>query len=65
MNDFEVGDSVLYIPTHVYGDKTHPDCEHGVVSCVKGNRVWVRYVSRQGVLQANGALTPKENLVKE
>ena len=34
---FEKGDRVIYVPTHVGGDRTHPDCEHGVVRRVGEN----------------------------
>ena len=34
---------VLYIPTHVNGDQTHPDCEPGVVSSVNDLYAFVKY----------------------
>lgn len=40
---FAKGDRVVYIPLHVHGDSLHEDCEHGVVSSVRGNMVFVKY----------------------
>lgn len=29
--DIHIGQRVRYIPTHASGDRTHPDCENGIV----------------------------------
>lgn len=61
---FEVGDQVIYIPNHANGDKTHKDCQRGVVSSVRTNSdntqtVFVRYTEG-----STGANTPTKNLHK-
>jgi hypothetical protein len=40
---FAKGDRVAYVPQHAHGDSMHPDCEHGVVSSVRENTVFVKY----------------------
>jgi hypothetical protein len=40
---FAKGDRVVYVPIHAHGDPLHADCEHGVVSSVRGNTVFVKY----------------------
>jgi hypothetical protein len=44
--DFTPGDTVLYVPNHAHGDKTHPDCELGVVTSTNDVNVFVRYNGR-------------------
>jgi hypothetical protein len=41
--DFEAGDRVLYVPHHAHGDKTHADCERGIVTSTNEVNVFVRY----------------------
>ena len=41
--NFLVGDPVLYIPKHAYGNDQHPDCEHGVVTSTNEKYVLVLY----------------------
>ncbi len=43
MTDFRKGLRVVYVPSHVGGDFTHPDCEHGVVKRQQGDTVFVLY----------------------
>jgi hypothetical protein len=57
--DFHPGDRVLYVPNHAHGDKTHPDCERGVVSSTNQTYVFVVY---QGRFQ--GQATRPTDLVK-
>ena len=42
-HDFKKGDKVLYIPSHAFGEATHPDVERGVVSSIQDRRVFVKY----------------------
>jgi hypothetical protein len=45
---FTKGDRVVYVPTHAHGDPLHEDCDHGVVSSVRGNTVFVKYDFENG-----------------
>ena len=40
---FKKGERVRYVPSHVYGQVKHPDCEDGVVSSVSDKYVFVKY----------------------
>lgn len=40
---FAKGTRVIYIPWHANGDSTHKDCQHGIVSSVQKNFVFVKY----------------------
>lgn len=40
---FRVGDEVRYVPHHAKGDRSHPDCENGVVTSTNAMYVFVRY----------------------
>lgn len=62
--DFKKGDRVLYIPNQANGVKSHPDCEHGVVSSANEVNVFVRYYNRHGNLAHGGQATSPENLQK-
>jgi hypothetical protein len=63
MEQFEIGDMVLYVPNHAKS-KDSPTCERGIVSKVEGEgnaqKVWVLYSTGD-----TGALTPIKNLVKQ
>jgi len=41
--DFKPGDRVIYIPNHACGDRTHKDCEWGVVSSISSMAVFVKF----------------------
>ena len=46
------GVRVAYIPGHAFGDMTHPDVEHGIVSSSNDKNVFVKFdriVSRLGL----------------
>ena len=60
LEDFNVGDRVLYIPLHANGDRNHPDCEVGVVTSKNDYFVFVRY----NPLSINGVATDADDLVK-
>lgn len=61
--DFSAGDSVLYVPRHAHGDRSHPHCERGIVSSTNEKFVFVRYY-RNGVLQTTAQATDTEDLRK-
>ena len=52
INHATPGVRVAYIPGHAFGDMTHPDVEHGIVSSSNGKNVFVKFdrvVSRLGL----------------
>lgn len=61
--EFKVGDTVIYIPSHASGDPEHPDCERGLVTSINAGRVFVRYY-RYGLLQETAQGTIADYLVK-
>ncbi|MFW6312815.1 MAG: hypothetical protein ACOC2N_02915 [Spirochaetota bacterium] len=69
---FSKGDRVIYVPSHVGGDASHPDCEHGVVKRMNndGTCAFVIYDNavmrmRTGDEPYTAASTRIEDLVKE
>lgn len=60
---FKAGDNVRYVPNHVHGDITHPDCENGVVSSTNDTYVFVRYYHKGGGLREQGQATRPDDLV--
>lgn len=63
-DDFKPGDHVLYVPHHAHGDRSHADCEHGIVSSKNDVNVFVRYYFKGGGLRENGQATSPGDLVK-
>lgn len=59
MQELELQDKVLYVPTHAEGDITHPDCERGVITAMRDGGVWVRFGN-----DAHAKLCYPENLVR-
>lgn len=47
ISDCKKGDRVVYVPCHADGHRSHPDCEHGVVSSVNENWVFVKFDNLQ------------------
>ena len=44
---FKAGDAVTYVPYHAHDDRSHPDCEHGIVSSVNdAGTIFVRFGGR-------------------
>jgi len=39
----DIGRSVVYIPGHAQGDRTHTDCEHGVLTNFSTTSAFVRF----------------------
>ncbi len=69
MKDFQHGDRVLYVPNHVNGDVTHPDCQKGIVSSTNEHFVFVKYdcpacIMVTGDEPYTAQATKRENLVR-
>jgi hypothetical protein len=62
VKDFHEGMNVKYVPTHVDGDISHPDCEEGIVSWVNNQTVFVKYF-RHGILQSTSQGTDPKDLI--
>jgi hypothetical protein len=43
VDDFSIGQEVLYVPRHAGNDTGHPDCEHGRVSGINDVYVFVKF----------------------
>jgi hypothetical protein len=43
LDEIQEGMLVLYIPRHAQGKRTHPDCQHGIVTGKTATHVLVRY----------------------
>ena len=63
-DEFNEGDKVLYVPHHAAGNKSHPDCEHGIVSSKKEVNVFVKYFTKDGGLKLHAQATSPDDLVK-
>lgn len=42
---FYAGRDVRYVPYHANGDTSHPDCQNGKVSSVRGTTIFVRFTT--------------------
>ncbi len=64
---FNRGDQILNVPVHAEGNPSHPDCEMGFVTSVRGEDAFCRYWRKgePGELRttANSELTPLGNLM--
>ena len=72
MEELKPGMQIIYVPTHANGDISHPDCEAGFVTSVRGDaafcRYWRRDIKPSGYYselrtKANSEATPIANLV--
>ena len=52
------GGKVTYVPWHAKNDKTHKDCQDGVISSWNDDFVFVRYTTGD-----TAAATHRENLI--
>jgi len=43
LDELHEGMSVLYIPPHAHRDRTHPDCQRGMVTSMNATQVFVQY----------------------
>jgi hypothetical protein len=43
LDEIQEGMPVLYIPRHAQGERTHPDCQQGIVTGKNATHVFVRY----------------------
>lgn len=57
LEQIEVGQRVLYIPTHANKDRNHPDCRWGTVSGKNHKFAFVRYDEQVSKLGWDGATT--------
>jgi hypothetical protein len=55
-----VGRAVRYVPMHAEGDRTHKDCEDGIITTYNNKFVFVRYGT---TLATHGQATHPEDLV--
>ena len=60
LDEIQEGMRVLYIPPHAQGERTHPDCQRGIVMSKNTTHVFVRY----GTDRYSHA-TPPEVLVRD
>lgn len=60
----EVGDRVIYVPTHANGDINHPDVEYGTVKSWNKKFIFVNYV-RNGIPQMTAQATSPKDLYLE
>lgn len=57
------GRGVIYVPGHARErGVTHPDCERGIISSVRGETVFVRYLHPRHGLQPNAKATSASDL---
>jgi len=64
LEDCKDGMEVLYVPHHAHGDKSHSDCEHGIVSSKNDTFVFVRYYHKNGGLKLHAQATDPNDLVR-
>lgn len=43
VTDAIIGDPVTYIPYHAEGNASHSDCEHGFITSVNDEYIFVRF----------------------
>jgi len=43
LSEFKPGERVVYVPYHADGDRSHPDCERGVVTSINDHYVFVQF----------------------
>ena len=43
LDELHEGMPVLYIPPHAQGDRTHPDCQRGIVTSKSATQVFVQF----------------------
>lgn len=55
-----IGDKVRYIPRHAQKDRTHSDCEVGVVTSIREKHCFVRYEKQHP--ESNGQATNYSDL---
>lgn len=62
VNDFNEGDTVVYIPKHKQGNHTLEDCEAGKVTSVNDTYVHVKYLDNNGEYKTNSQATYPNDL---
>ena len=58
----EIGDRVIYVPTHANGDINHKDCEYGIIKSWNSTGIFVNYV-RNGIPQMTAQHTRPKAVV--
>jgi hypothetical protein len=53
--DFQVGQRVIHVPDHANGDTEHIACEHGTVSSLSEQYVFVKFDEQTNKLGWHGA----------
>lgn len=61
MENPQIGESVIYVPTHANGDLNHEDCEYGKISSFNDKFIFVKYI-RNGIFQQTAQATRPEDL---
>jgi len=62
LDDIHEGMRVLYIPHHAHGERTHPDCQRGIVTSTNATHVFVRYgTDRQSNATLPALLVPDDH----
>jgi len=66
LDELHEGMQVLYIPPHAHGDKTHADCQRGIVTSMNATQVFVRYgTDRQSHATLPALLVPADHPGRE
>ena len=60
----EIGDRVIYVPTHAEGNINHEDCEYGIIKSWNNKFIFVNYV-RNGIPQMTAQATDPRDLYLE
>lgn len=61
LNAIQEGMRVLSIPPHAQGERTHPDCQQGIVTSTHATHVFVRYgTDRQSNAMLPALLVPDD-----
>ncbi len=66
LDELHEGMRVLYIPPHAQGERTHPDCQRGIVTSTTATHAFVRYgTDRQSHATLPGLLVPDDHTERE
>ena len=66
IKDFQPKMKVIYVPPHAHNDRTHKDCEEGMVSSVNDRFVFVKFqeaIKRWGWDEVTSQACKPENLL--
>ena len=66
LDELHEGMRVLYIPPHAQGERTHPDCQRGIVTSTTATHAFVRYgTDRQSHATLPVLLVPDDHTERE